>query len=561
MRVDCHRFVQLTLVAMLSLCPFVEAKDSVSNIGPNWEEGVGKGGGDAGDTRQTAAEVKAEGSSEVQTISGRTKGETEGFLPGSEEDWQDVFAIFITNPGAFVASTAVAHGGAAEFDTMLWLFSYRGTGLLGNNDTDNGALGSTLLAQSTDGVINLANIGQGIYYLAVSGVDSMPQTVNGGAMFPFPGQDGIVVSPTPEGFADELGSWFPEATPEAHGDYTIRFAPNVVQFIPQACGEDESGSCFEASDTPGCDRLQCCTLVCYHDPFCCDVNWDQQCANQAIENCVSCGNPNTDSCAVVHETPFCNDADCCEAVCDIDNFCCSTAWDATCVAHAQQVCGLPCDGQCPGDFNDDGEVSGGDLGIMLARWNSVGCADLNGDGTVNGGDLGLLLAIFGSCNECGRAGNPDCFSASEYVGCEDAACCELVCAANEACCDTMWDGACAGLAMQLCQSCSNPTNGSCFEKHASPNCNDPACCSLVCAVDPACCQAAWDQACISHAFKLCGTSCGHPNNGPCDLAHGTPGCSNEECCRAVCELLPRCCEIMWDTDCVETANVFGECGG
>jgi hypothetical protein len=44
-----------------------------------------------------------------------------------------------------------------------------------------------------------------------------------------------------------------------------------------------------------------------------------------------------------------------------------------------------------GDLNGDGEVDGGDLGILLSQFNSTGVADLNGDGTVNGADLGLLL--------------------------------------------------------------------------------------------------------------------------------------------------------------------------
>ena len=54
---------------------------------------------------------------------------------------------------------------------------------------------------------------------------------------------------------------------------------------------------------------------------------------------------------------------------------------------------------CQGDFNGDGEVSGGDLGLMLSAWGPCsGCPeDLNGDGVVNGGDLGLLLSLWGEC--------------------------------------------------------------------------------------------------------------------------------------------------------------------
>lgn len=53
---------------------------------------------------------------------------------------------------------------------------------------------------------------------------------------------------------------------------------------------------------------------------------------------------------------------------------------------------------CPGDFNGDGEVDGGDLGIFLSAWGTSPCAlDLDGDGACNGADLGILLSAWGGC--------------------------------------------------------------------------------------------------------------------------------------------------------------------
>jgi hypothetical protein len=56
---------------------------------------------------------------------------------------------------------------------------------------------------------------------------------------------------------------------------------------------------------------------------------------------------------------------------------------------------------CPGDFNDDGQVDGQDLGVLLSSWGSCGpgaCpADLNDDGQVDGLDLGLILSAWGAC--------------------------------------------------------------------------------------------------------------------------------------------------------------------
>lgn len=54
----------------------------------------------------------------------------------------------------------------------------------------------------------------------------------------------------------------------------------------------------------------------------------------------------------------------------------------------------------PGDFDGDGDVDGGDLGLMLGAWGPCGncsncAADLDGDCDVDGGDLGLLLGSWG----------------------------------------------------------------------------------------------------------------------------------------------------------------------
>ncbi|MBQ72992.1 MAG: hypothetical protein CMJ67_08830 [Planctomycetaceae bacterium] len=64
-----------------------------------------------------------------------------------------------------------------------------------------------------------------------------------------------------------------------------------------------------------------------------------------------------------------------------------------------------CDGICEGDLNLDGEVNGGDLGILFATWGTCPSAsfcrpDLDRDGKVDGGDLGALLAILGDPTAC-----------------------------------------------------------------------------------------------------------------------------------------------------------------
>jgi hypothetical protein len=54
---------------------------------------------------------------------------------------------------------------------------------------------------------------------------------------------------------------------------------------------------------------------------------------------------------------------------------------------------------CAEDLDGDGEVTGGDLGLMLLDFGPcAGCAaDLDGDGEVTGADIALLLLAFGPC--------------------------------------------------------------------------------------------------------------------------------------------------------------------
>ena len=45
------------------------------------------------------------------------------------------------------------------------------------------------------------------------------------------------------------------------------------------------GPCDEPNGTPGCDDVECCKLVCAIVPFCCDTEWDDNCADEAKWNC------------------------------------------------------------------------------------------------------------------------------------------------------------------------------------------------------------------------------------------------------------------------------------
>ncbi|MHC5023552.1 MAG: S8 family serine peptidase, partial [Planctomycetota bacterium] len=119
------------------------------------------------------------------------------------------------------------------------------------------------------------------------------------------------------------------------------------------------GNCFESHPYPGCADEECCNTVCAIDPFCCNNTWDGLCANEALELCgPSCGHPNAGDCFVSNGSPYCDNFECCQAVCAIDPFCCNNTWDGLCAGEANDIC-------CPGivtvNFEDLGVAPGTQL--------------------------------------------------------------------------------------------------------------------------------------------------------------------------------------------------------
>ena len=284
------------------------------------------------------------------------------------------------------------------------------------------------------------------------------------------------------------------------------------------CGNPNAGNCCAPKTTPACSNAPCCSIVCSQDAFCCDGQWDEYCAAAAEKICGicadPCGDPDSGDCCIPHDEPGCNNPDCCEGLCSVDPFCCQTQWDAQCAFNAQIVCGV-----C-----------------------GVGCGDP-------------------------AAGN--CCEAHATPACADPACCVPVCAADSFCCDVEWDANCASLAIEYCgvcaDECGSPITGACCVPHDGPSCDDATCCNAVCAMDAFCCEADWDTVCANKARQICGVcgiGCGEPSAGSCCAAKTTPSCSDELCCSAVCSLDGFCCDEAWDASCAEAADILcGDCGG
>lgn len=326
-----------------------------------------------------------------------------------------------------------------------------------------------------------------------------------------------------------------------------------------ACGD--AGNCCEDHATPGCTDPGCEALICGQDEFCCNVEWDGVCEDQAnglCDVCIgaspdcgngacsgaeTCGNCPEDcgpcavgDCCGAEETPGCDDAGCQTQVCDIDPFCCESQWDSFCVALAAPTCG--CGG--PG-----------------------GCGDGECDATTES----CVTCPF----DCGACPSPtNCCGPTTDTGCDDPECSAAVCEGDPYCCDFAWDFLCAEAAGITCLPCiENPEalcgDGTCFpfescesceadcgvcpdefgcipagssnccEAKGSPGCSDPNCQETVCTADPFCCDNSWDGICANIAVNECPT-CGEAG-APADCGDGVcdaTQCENCENCAADC---------------------------
>jgi hypothetical protein len=97
----------------------------------------------------------------------------------------------------------------------------------------------------------------------------------------------------------------------------------------------------------------------------------------------------------------------------------------------------------------------------------LSCADALSEGDCNAagglyqGDDTLCANIVCPTGPCGT-GAGDCFVANGTPGCDDVDCCEAVCAIDPFCCDVAWDGICAGEAAGLCGE--PPVNDNCADR-------------------------------------------------------------------------------------------------
>ena len=206
--------------------------------------------------------------------------------------------------------------------------------------------------------------------------------------------------------------------------------------------------------------------------------------------------------------------------------------------------GVGCSTGCFADINNDDVVDSGDIGLLISAWGGCSkdpeqpcCADLDGSGQVDAADIGLMIGAWGSCPVDPCAG----------VDCNDGDPCTT---------DSCIDGKCFNEPIPGCGEgpCGNPASGPCDVANGTPGCDDASCCEPICAADPYCCDTAWDSICADAASTQCGDGGGGGGTGACCAPNGSPGCEDSECQSLICNADPFCCDTEWDQVCSDAAN-------
>jgi len=340
------------------------------------------------------------------------------------------------------------------------------------------------------------------------------------------------------------------------------------------CGQC-SGDCCAAHDSVGCDDPSVTKCVCGMDSFCCEVMWDDYCAQEAKDQCkAQCG------CK-----PQCTGKQCgpdgCGGAC---GFCPPNAW---CDANGQ--CVVVCQPQCTGkQCGPDG--CGGTCGTcpIGSQCNSQGTCvcvpdcwnkDCGDDGC--GGSCGTCGA-FQTCTPSGKCkyvtplcGDGNCMA---MIG-EDCDVCPQDCGV---CCP---NGQCEAKFLETCKSCEADCGKCCGNNFCDVSLGE-TCenCPLDCGVCPAKCgdkKCEGTETCTNcpQDCGACPTKCGDGKcdagketcvdcpqdcgacQGSCCTAHQNPGCSNLDVQKCVCEMDSYCCTNSWDGICAGEADQCGSCNG
>lgn len=107
--------------------------------------------------------------------------------------------------------------------------------------------------------------------------------------------------------------------------------------------------CCTASAAAGCNAPEVLACVCDGDEFCCGSEYDALCVTQAQTRCgLDCDLPPASSdCCSSSSEPGCTEPGVAACVCSVDPFCCSGRFDDNCVNLALSQCAATCPEAAP----------------------------------------------------------------------------------------------------------------------------------------------------------------------------------------------------------------------
>jgi hypothetical protein len=228
------------------------------------------------------------------------------------------------------------------------------------------------------------------------------------------------------------------------------------------------------------------------------------------------------SCFATHNAPGCDNAVCCGLVCELDSFCCATAWDGICVGEAEDLCSTPTiiGGPVVNPMNGHRySITSPSTMPMIQSFLSLQSASLAAikDGAENDWIRRAVVAQDPSGNPAMYIGLNDIASEGAFVWStgepltylnwglnepdnflnEDAA---QMYAPNGTWNDIPKTSILAGVAEASTPQCG--TGGPCTSTHG-PGCDEESCCNQVCGFDVFCCETAWDGICVNEANERC----------------------------------------------------------
>jgi hypothetical protein len=264
---------------------------------------------------------------------------------------------------------------------------------------------------------------------------------------------------------------------------------NCPADCPSPCPNPEH-DCYTQGN-PGCSDEECCNNVCAVDLFCCQTFWDGICVNEAF---AICGVP-----------------PCPEVICPDD------------AVLEGEPCGTDTNGGCNSTPPLFGVLGSCGDSVCGTAWAFGGTRDTDWyQFTIASDDTVVVLDVDSSFPVAAAIladGCPPVVLSAFTTGTCGTRTSAILDAGTYVAfvAPSIFDGL----------PCGAPPASDCCTAHATPGCDDPDCMAAVCAVDPFCCDTQWDGICAGEAATLCGKLCAQEGEGFPYVA--TIGCCNLSC--------------------------------